>query len=143
MKKYVLNGILFIFASVIFSFAYYEILGFSIAMPYPEFMESQINQDTALLHGIYHWIFVFITISVPFALISALTSYTLGRWLIWWLIPAAIVIGLFPFRAFAYTFWYWLSLVAVAIAVSYLTCRLAGYTRNKSSNTDGVNAAGS
>lgn len=143
MKKYVLNGIFLVLSSAVFFFAYYEILEFATALPYPKFMEENIHQETALLNGVYHWVFVFITISVPYALVSIVTSYVLGRWLVWWLIPVSIVVGLFPFRALAYTFWYWLSLVVLAIAVSYLTCRIAGYTRIKLSQQDASDAGAS
>jgi hypothetical protein len=94
-------------------------------------MEQHINENTALLNGIYHWMFVIITISLPYTLVSIATSYFLGKWLVWWLLPVAIIVGLFPFRNLSYTFWYWLSLVMLAIVASYITCLLAGYTRNK------------
>ncbi len=141
MKKYLLNGILLLVASAIFSFSYYEILGISVALPYPSFMEQHINENAVLLNGIYHWLFVIVTISLPYALISIATSYFLGKWLVWWLLPVAIVAGLFPYRALAYTFWYWLSLVVLAIVVSYITCFLAGYTRNKAFNSPSAGTA--
>ena len=140
MKKYALNGILLIVASAIFSYAYYEILGISTALPYPDFMKEHLYEETALLYGVYHWVFIVATISIPYALVTIATSYFLGRWLVWWLLPIAIIIGLFPFRALAYTFWYWLSLVVLAVVASYLTCLFAGYTHNKSRKREVVNS---
>lgn len=107
----------FIVISVLGVFGYYQALGFSAGLPYPEFMNEQLKSSGELSPVLY-WGFNTITLTIPYALGAAIVSFFGARISTWWVPVASIVLSLLCIVNLTWSLWYWLSLCFISIFVS-------------------------
>ena len=125
------NISIFIIISALCIFGYFQALGFSGGLPYPEFMNSQLRSGQKL-NTLHYWGFVVLTLSIPYVIGVAIVSFIGGRFSEWWLPASAVAVALFYVYGLAYSTWYWVSLFLLSVLVSMSFSVLGVKSRNKS-----------
>lgn len=116
-------------------FGYFEALGLSTALHYPEFMEDKL-QSGGKLDPIYYWGFVVVTLSLPYVVGVAFVSYVGARYVSAWIPVVAIFLALVYIRGLTPNIWYWISLLVFSVVVSAVMAYLSGKARYKTRQDD-------
>ena len=127
LPKFIIQGCLSGVIAMVSVLVYFQVVGFSAALPLPEFM-----LEYAKVHGsasaLYDWSFYFLTLSVPFAVYSLAVHLISFKWLPYWVSSLGIFVAMFYVRGFHYGFVHWLSML---ILITIVFCVFWLITRNK------------
>jgi len=98
--------------------SYHELLGFSASLAVPEFM--LVHYKAYGVDHRYEFLFMFLTWYLPYALVAALVTFGVSKYVRAWFVPVLYLLVLIYLRGFNYGFWYWLSMVALVLSTTSL-----------------------